>query len=97
MTTLARYPKTGHDPALELAPVKRRRVLAPQPGAGQRLAFSVYEAAEQLGETADMVQTFCRTEKFPRAYIGGRGGRTSPWRIPTTDQTDFMKKRGTTR
>lgn len=97
MTTLAHSPSTVLDPALKLATVKRRRVHAPQPGSGERLAYSIYETAELLGETSDMVATLCRTKELPNAYKGGRGGRTSPWRIPATDLTNFMKKRGGSR
>ena len=93
MSILAHSPKVALGQE-KLKPVKRRRVLAPQPGSGERLAFTVYEAAEKLGETSDMVQTYCRIKAFPNAYKGGRGGRTSPWRIPAQDLVDFMKKRG---
>lgn len=94
MTILAEFTRAPHDPALKLAPVRRRRVAAPQPGSGERLAYTIYEAAESLGETSDMIARFCRTKVFPNAYKGGLGGRTSPWRIPAKDLTDFMAKRG---
>lgn len=92
MTTLSHSPRVAHDPSLKLASV-RRRVASPKPGSGQRLVFSIYETAEQLAETSDMVQSLCRTGVFPNAYKGGRGGKTSPWRIPAQDITAFINAR----
>ncbi|MHA7153961.1 helix-turn-helix domain-containing protein [Arthrobacter sp. TMN-50] len=54
--------------------------------------LTIKELAEQLRLSADGVRDLVSRGYFPNAYKAGRGGTTSPWRIPVTDLADYKSK-----
>ncbi|MFJ2621363.1 helix-turn-helix domain-containing protein [Glutamicibacter sp. NPDC087344] len=44
--------------------------------------MTVEEVAAELRQSTTMVRKLANRGKFPGAYKGGTGGRTSAWRIP---------------
>lgn len=54
--------------------------------------LTVKELAEQIGLHPVSVSDLVRRGYFPNAYKGGRGGPTSPWRIPAQDVADYRAK-----
>jgi hypothetical protein len=52
----------------------------------------VSEVAEHLDLHPETVRSMARAGAFPNAYKSGRGGQSSPIRIPWTDVEDYRKK-----
>lgn len=55
--------------------------------------LSVPDVAEQLNLHPSTVYALLRSGHFPGAYHTGRGGRTSPWRIPQTAVEQYRASR----
>jgi hypothetical protein len=54
--------------------------------------LKVSEVAEHLGLHPETVRSMSRAGDFPNAYKTGRGGQSSPIRIPWSDVEDYRKK-----
>ncbi|MFF2296982.1 helix-turn-helix domain-containing protein [Arthrobacter sp. NPDC058127] len=52
----------------------------------------IKHVAEFLNLHPETVRLLARQGAFPNAYKTGKGGRTSPTRIPWSDVEDFRKK-----
>lgn len=58
----------------------------------QQADLRVSEAADALGLHPETIRQLARRGEFPNSYKTGKGGRTSPTRIPYTDIEDFRKR-----
>lgn len=58
----------------------------------RRADLRISEAATELGLHPETVRVLARSGEFPNSYKTGKGGRTSPTRIPYTDIEDWRKK-----
>jgi IS30 family transposase len=54
--------------------------------------LSVAQLAEELGLHPVTVSGLVRRGYFPNAYKSGRGGVSSPWRIPAQDVVDYRAR-----
>lgn len=52
----------------------------------------INQVAEFLNLHPETVRVLARRGAFPNAYKTGKGGRTSPTRIPWSDVEDWRKK-----
>lgn len=50
------------------------------------------QVADALSVSPQAVSLMLADGIFPNAVKSGRGGRTSPWRIPQTDLDEIMNK-----
>lgn len=61
----------------------------------ERLAYTLQEVADMLAEPVVTIAKHCRTQALRGAYKAGRGGRTSPWRIPPAAIEHYQSTRPT--
>ncbi|WP_345154875.1 helix-turn-helix domain-containing protein [Arthrobacter ginkgonis] len=54
--------------------------------------MSVAELAEELQHSQETVRQLLNRGMFRGAYKAGRGGQTSPWRIPMTALDHYRKR-----
>lgn len=55
--------------------------------------LTVTQVAEQLQHAPSTIYALLHTDAFPGAYQSGRGGKTSPWRIPQSAIDEYRKGR----
>lgn len=54
--------------------------------------LTVKDLAEHISMHPANVSDLIRRGTFPNAYKAGRGGVSSPWRVPATDVDDYKAK-----